>query len=119
MEKRTIKSAKLYKEDDKYYLDLTYRIEKDRKIEEMWIPKVRLPIEKGTCGSFRLGMQTAFVLDCSNSVHLPLEERKDEYGEFAFRTMVVEELPEELTIEEIEKRLGHKIRIVNNKKDDI
>lgn len=115
MEKRTIKSAKLYTEDGKYYLGIVYNIETDHTIEELWIPKVRLPIENARIESELVSSfnNRCFTLDYGDLLHLPLEDRESDQGSFTFKETLVKELPEDLTIEEIEKRLGYKVRIVN------
>lgn len=45
-----IKSAELYKDNDQYYLRLKYIVNgSDNKKYELFIPRVRLPIEKMSC----------------------------------------------------------------------
>lgn len=125
MIQQTIKSAELYEENSKYYLDLRYVIENQNEIREYHIPKVRLPIEFAQMES-----ETHCTGDDHLYLKLPDQKLALEKGyariNFASNSsrhfhdvyygsaVIKDKRKVEMTIEEIEKKLGHKIKIVNN-----
>lgn len=118
MEEIKVKKAKLYEEDGRYYIDVTYLCEDNRVIKEAHFPKMPIPLENwmGNVNT-ELGVSTyGFTPAPTYSIKLgrllmPLE-RKDGT---AYTEKIIEEKTQEMTIEEIENKLGHKIKIVNEK----
>lgn len=114
MNNKKLIDAKLIKEKDSYYLDLTYEYEDDKGIYHEHIPRVYLPIHR------YLGMHTSTnhilpvtVLDFGMGVELTVCPHIDEDGDrYKFTIKTVEEKVQKLTVSEIEKRLGYKIEIV-------
>ena len=105
-----VKRAMLYKESNSYYIDVTYSVETDYKVEELRIPKIYIPLER----LIRIDIdQYNGVLTCGDECELPIvmDDSKQ-----LFTTKLVKEDPEKLTIEEIEKRIGHSIEIVSKDK---
>ena len=126
MTRRTVKEAHLYEENDSYYLDVRYEIEDQQCIKEIHIPKVRIPLEAAdlehTWQSVYGGTaeSTDFVLpyknlSCYQGV-AKFEGLNDLYN-VAYGIRVIKEKKTDMTIEEIEAKLGYKIRIVNKKEE--
>ena len=102
---------KLYKENDLYYLDITFQIESDNCIEEVRIPKAGLP---------------AGVLTYDGSVNIRTNNVGSSYVDIGFGELymhessdghrltrtVLEHKTKEMTLSEIEKKLGHKVKII-------
>ena len=117
----TLKSAKLYNEDNKYYLKLIYTFSNSEGVFEIEIPKVRLPIEtfvkinntsEGiSCGDFYKRTDLRYNLKFERFT-LPFFE--DSNGN-SFNIECIEKLKKEMTIEEIENELGYKIKIISKK----
>lgn len=113
-----VKTAKLYYEDGKYYIDATYIYEDDAVVKEINFPKICIPLEKlegginytekpfsplskyALVGHIKLG-GVAFGLGYKDGV-LGTEK-------------IIKEKTRDMTISEIEKKLGYKIRIVKEK----
>lgn len=92
-----------------YYLSPKYRLETDRSVREIYIPKARLPINYGR-------LVIGFNHKANNpSCDFGLGELllyADDAGHTFYET-VIEEKTKEMTLEEIEKKLGHKVKIVS------
>ena len=110
--KITIKNVKLRKDMCGYSLDITYIIDNKSEVQELHIPRVMLPIsnsriyvnaDRNYYGSILytcdLGFGSRRVLEDDNGV--------------AFTIKTLETKTKEMTLEEIEKKLGHKVKIVN------
>ena len=91
-----------------YYLSPKYRLETERSVREIYIPKARLKV------NFH---HLAVDLDAFTNTYrcnlIPggLDLYADPDGHMYYDT-VVEEKVYELSLEEIEKRLGYKVKIV-------
>jgi hypothetical protein len=107
--------VKLVKEDGGYYLNLTYQHEDDKAVYETNIPRVYLPIN--TYGfdyaEFDFGIHSTKerVIDIGFGELKIIPDKKDSF----LVIEVVETKTKEMTIEEIEKILGHKVKIVGEK----
>lgn len=122
-----VEYAGLFCEKDKWYLTLRYLIEDDQSIREVTIPKINIPLEHACINSFA----SLFGHD-ETVLTIPLVEEglkieKTEWpsryldnnvptwnssdGLFFVKLIKIKE--EEMTMEELEKRLGHKVKIVN------
>lgn len=95
-----------------HYLSAKYRIEDNSSIRELNIPKIRLKInhgfveikhEDGSCFTPRINMGFG---------DLPLDHYRDQVGVY-FTEKVLEEKVHEMTVDEIEKKLGYKVKIVS------
>lgn len=112
-----VKNAKLCEVNGKYYIDVTYICEDDHVIEEVNIPKMRIPLEQWTgdvdieySGSpsnpptYRARLGNLSLPLSGNAFDMPYTEK------------IIKEKATEMTIEEIEKKLGYRVKIVSNKK---
>lgn len=110
-----LKDVELIKEKDpliegqiNYYFSITY-IRTDRfGKQEINYPRVYLPIFRTTL-PYVSGVHSDSFLDIGLG-ELPLKPGPD--GKL-FTVKQIEEYPREMTLEEIEKQLGHKVKIVS------
>lgn len=132
MYKKEIKNARIYKEaDGRYYIDLRYTEEDDRKITETHIPKLHIPLESGHINTFNrcsfdpgqgieTGAEYAFVKNAFRmyegvSTFRTEDGERESYQNVLFTEKVIEEKVQEMTLSEIEKKLGYKVKIVSEK----
>lgn len=118
-----INYASIFREKDKWYLSLKYLIEDDECIREVTIPKINIPLEYACINTF-----TSYFDHDENVLTFPLFEGglKIEKTELASHYLdntvsngscfvkLIKIKEEEMTMEELEKRLGHKVKIVNH-----
>lgn len=105
-ENNRLEDAKIYKENGRFYTKLIYICENDEGKYRLTFPKVEFPFQNRNISI--TGVNSASYLDlptdkcriCSNS------------GE-QFTIEQIEQYPKEMTLEEIEKKLGHKVKIVS------
>lgn len=111
--KITIKDAKLRKDMCGYSLDMTYTIETPEEINELHIPRVMLPISNKDI-KFRHAREyyggEVCTVDIGFGPCRVLESNKHFYT-----IKTIETKTQEMTLDEIEKKLGHKVKIVNKK----
>lgn len=118
--KMDVRLVELVKDNGKYYLHLVYRVEDDSKIEEYEVPKVEIPIDlshvpninyiKNKYDGERCYLNAGYHPELRV---LPGETKEANHVFYTVKT--IEEKRKELTIEEIEKELGYKIKIVGEK----
>lgn len=100
-------NAELHNDKFGYTLALTYRVESLDQVSEVHIPRVVLPfkndpitVEQNYTGAWiDVGFGMTPILTGTNGTY--------------FTTKVIKEKTKEMTLEEIEKKLGHKVKIVN------
>lgn len=128
-----VKNAKLFlSEGGHYFLDVRYETEDSEKVMEYHFPKVRLPIEYAEIEQSLSVINSAEPseiklvlpwadLPCYKGKATFVREAKDGRGresinvpEVYFASCVIEEKTKEMTIAEIEKKLGHKVKIVES-----
>lgn len=111
----------MYTENDKWYIDVTYLHEDDRYVKEIHIPKMHIPLEAFTDTMVQhhdwrdvmyFGTIIKDVRAVFGDLSLVLEDPKDDDY---FTEKIIEEKTQEMTLDEIEKKLGYKIKIVNKK----
>ena len=104
------------KDDKNYYLSAKFRVEDKHSIREFDIPKIRLNINPAKVSITVdydpcCNLEQAYVdLGFGN---LPMEFVDMDGKNVRFVERIIEEKYTEMTIDEIEKKLGHKIKIVN------
>ena len=110
-DKWLLTDLKLQKDSDgQYYLSAKYHVDEEHRTKECIFPKIILPVDQT-----HAPLITACARERETNVDIgfgslpvpvpPIEK-------------VIEEKVQELTVEEIEKKLGHKIKIVNKKKPE-
>lgn len=107
-------NAKLYEEDDHRYLELCFKFENDNGVYEGHINKIPFDITISSieqCSSNGLYGDGFYVYTNLSS---KMKVFRDNNGDF-MTIKCIEEKVHEMTIEEIEKKLGYKVSIVGNK----
>lgn len=127
MKAHKIKDVQLVQEDSKLYLDITYELEDNKAIEELHIPRVEIPLFVGGYPAIErkndpdydglvpawFPLREVVCLNTGNDTKLKIH--RDSHGNyFTFKT--IKEKTQEMTIAEIEKKLGHKIKIISEDK---
>lgn len=115
--KITNESYELYKEDDKYYLRFDFDYENDFGFFKGHVDKINfdLKLREVKVESFSFGRKAVVTLykplgKCGEDISFDISETPT--GEL-FNTTLVKEKVQEMTVEEIEKKLGYKIKIVS------
>lgn len=125
MVNRTVKEVKIYEEKGLQFLSIRYLVEDDTSVKEFHYPKVRFPIEYAELEDYTPSICGRAQYNTVNLV-LPMKELEVQIGDATFNVdgriekykevkcvcKVISEKTKEMTIEEIEKKLGHKIKIV-------
>lgn len=124
-----VKNAKLFLgEGGHYFLDVRYETEDAEKVMEYHFPKVGLPIEYAECSTNLIDgdyydcrlVLPSDDLPCYKGTATFIRDKKDggresiNVPETYFASCVIEEKTKEMTIAEIEKKLGHKVKIVES-----
>lgn len=105
------------KDDRGYYLSATYRVEDNHTIREIDIPKIRLNLDDKR---FRIEIENdPFLCHRVGRVdlgfgELPIDWDMNKDGQaYLFTEKILEEKYTEMTMDEIEKKLGYKVKIVS------
>lgn len=116
----TLTNYNLYKEDGRLWLYLEYRIEDNDKTLEVVIPKVELkciPIkpEYLACNveyrSYAFP-DDAYIIINSGRFGIDLGDTNETENVF-YTEKIIEEKITEMTLEEIEKKLGFKVKVIS------
>lgn len=111
MESAKLKSLTLIRENDRYYLSAVYRVEDDNGTWELSYPRIELMINK----NFAPLLSATYGADFNEIVidlgfgDLPLKEIRK--GIYAERKLIKEKV-HDMTVSEVEKALGYKVRII-------
>lgn len=105
-----LKNVKLNNDIYGYSLSLTYNIESLGEISELHIPRVSLPFKEHDLTITRSGYAYE---DVSADVGFGMVRLMPGDAGAYFTTKVIKTKTKEMTLEEIEKKLGHKVKIVN------
>lgn len=95
-----------------YYLDVTYTVETPEEIKEINIPKVMLGLNNH---SFTITRRRDYVYGLYHmfaDIGLGNKDLLDQKGDY-FTEKLIETKTKEMTLDEIEKKLGHKVKIIN------
>lgn len=126
-----LEDVDVYKDkENNCYLSLKYKVKNpDGSIAQYTFPSVRLPISEhsfdiSTCADTDAGIYTSTTINCGFG-DLPLTKGQVKTQKGAtlknvcfLKEIIKEATPKEMTLDEIEKQLGHKVKIVNRKGDD-
>ena len=117
MTKSKLKDLELFWDPDRkeYYLKAKYEVEDDYRITEHIFPHIVFPItdEFVAEGSDVIHCGYGAMRRRSGKVYIPGTDGKTIESSHIIR--IIEEKPQEMTVEEIEKKLGYKIKIVGDK----
>ena len=122
IEKQELKKAELWRDEDtgQYFFRLEYLCENDAEVYRLIFPKVEtgIPIMQPHLAfdysmfSDRHMTKIAFHL-CDGEDHIAYPDKN---GNWFYRE-IVSVKTHEMTMEEIEKKLGYKIKIISKKED--
>lgn len=114
-----LKDLQLYKENDKYYLAAVFDQEDEKGVYELSVPKILFPIAPSCSMDVDVGT-TIFGVKLNDIVAVdfgivrlyaePFDSSKSLYTK-----KLISEKTHEMTLEEIERELGYKIKIKENK----
>lgn len=109
-----LKDVKLIKNCYGYCLDVTYHIEDAAKIRELHIPYLQLPLslDRVKIRNEQGMYHNRYIAECGLSEVKMFGTVAANIGE-CFTIKTIKEKTKEMTLEEIEKKLGHKVKIVN------
>ena len=125
--KHELTNIELFEEDGQYYLKLNYIIEDDYKIEEVIIPKVRLPFNKNVFPEitysredrdpimYGIREESYIKTGCNNTLELRKCKIPETYNDIFYLVKIIDEKHKEMTVAEIEKALGYKVKIIAEK----
>jgi hypothetical protein len=99
-------------EDDEYFFSATYHLEDDFGIKEIHFPKILAPISQTYIEVTDAGRDWAEV-DLGGDVKTYAYCGGEHNA--IFTETVIEEKVHEMTMDELEKKLGYKVKIVNKK----
>lgn len=117
--KWTLKDLSLHKEENSkwhtYYLTAVYEVENESGIYELTIPKIDLPVRNGIPD---MTVEHNWYGEDHTEINLGFGDLEllHDSGRPAWFAKCVKEKTHELTMAEIEKKLGYKIKIVSEKK---
>lgn len=130
-ENAELKSAKLFKEDSRYFLELRYEVENDRGLYEVIIPKMELPIRTNRTPFLATEQVSNFLLPRPDTVYASFGDFKlklhskdvkvktidgdDVVDNTCYLTNMIKEKKHKMTLSEVEKKLGYKIELVSEK----
>lgn len=115
-----LKKAKIYKENDQYYFNLTYEYEDEKGIHERTIPKIRFPYTLIHIPF--INSHISVCEDCRRYIDIDDELEVLDTNEYIDGTKctgiysidkLIKPKVHEMTLEEIEKKLGYSVKIVS------
>lgn len=116
-----------FKEDDRWYLKLIYKYENENGKHTVVIPKASIPFSQRYLPVIRSSpsydeyfLECPYI-DCSDSMMLyqstcDLASERGVKEPAYYFNIITEYATKEMTLDEIEKELGYKVKIVNKKK---
>lgn len=117
MKNLRLKDLQLYKEDDKYYLSAVFDHEDEIGFHEIFVPKILFPIEPNcsmklnTCTTI-FDKRYEYAIVDFGTAKLCVEPFDNERSFYTKK--LISEKAHEMTLEEIEKELGYKIKLKEN-----
>lgn len=114
-----LKEISLSHDNNGWYLDMVYEYENEHGVYEIHIPHLNIPIYDDRMPVLELAC--GFNNECYalfGGIKLPLTEAKTKHGKngkYHYTIKTLKEKRQEMTLEEIEKKLGYKIKIVSEK----
>lgn len=109
-------NAEIYLDGDEYFLRLEYDYENCSRNYKIVFPKVVIGIPTNRIPDFIEEISTNHASKPGKYLTFGSEEHlllPDEYGRYMYKIITKEKI-HEMTIDEIEKELGYKIKIVSN-----
>lgn len=119
MEDYELVDLQLYKEEVAknavcYYLSAIYRYENDSGVYEVHIPKIELPIRDV---AMRTPIHSKYIYYENPTIDIGFGDMRmfpDAEGGMIYERLIEEKI-HDMTLDEIEKKLGYKVRVVSEK----
>lgn len=120
MKKYNLVDLQLHKEEiDKgaewYYLSAVYQYENERGVYEVNVPRIELPIS----GDLIMRHDIGIFGPCRHTIDIgfgDLDIFPDKHGNNFYEKCIKEKI-HDMTLDEIEKKLGYKVRVVSEKEE--
>lgn len=112
-----LKDLQLYKENDKYYLAAVFDQEDEKGVYELSVPKILFPIAPSCSMDVDVGTTIFGVLYNTVAVDfgvVRLRAQPFDSARTCYTEKLISEKAHEMTLEEIEKELGYKIKLKEN-----
>lgn len=114
----TNENFEIYKEDGRHYLRVDFDYEDKGEIYKCYIDKLKFDLkikEFSLEGGINVSSAKVRLENVDDCLHEEVTFRTPVYfaGTPLFKVELVKEKAQEMTVEEIEKKLGHKIKIVS------
>ena len=115
-----LKDYKLYPEDDYLFMSLTYEIEDEHVVKEIALPKLAtcIPINREPLISHSTDHHELIrdiIVEAGPMMYQVFKGKTEDADDVYLTEKILYEKPTEMTLEEIEKKLGYKIKIVSEK----
>jgi hypothetical protein len=113
-----VENLELHKDEYGYYLSIKFLVENDHSIREVVVPKIRLPIATHNITltrEFDHFINHEFARIDLGFGELNLDHEVVDGMDILFKETVLKEKYTEMTIEDIEKKLGYKVKIVGER----
>ena len=108
-----LRHVSLKHDDAGYFLSLVYRLEDDKSVELIKLPRVRLPLKMN---DIKLRTDSdGFMSVMEADVGFGYTRLYPDKQHACYTIETVTTKTKEMTLEEIEKKLGHKVKIVSDK----
>ena len=119
-EKITNQNFELYKEDDQYFLRMDFKYENDHGFYRGHVDKIKFDlhlnrVEYTDFGNNKSAIAKIYIPSAGYINPINFDIFPDSNGHF-LTIDCIEEKVQEMTVEEIEKKLGHKIKIISKSK---
>lgn len=125
-DKTQLKRIQLRKSKDDiccpYYLDVIYEAENEKGVYELHIPHIEIPLQIDRIPTIHVE-NNGFMSDTcciewlDSRMHTRMDNTKhDVKGFYSLKTL--KEKRQEMTLEEVEKKLGYKIKLVTKKEEE-
>lgn len=111
-----------FKEDKTWYLSLAYKYEDKKGKHIVEFPKTTLPFSQGLLPfvvNEPFYLDTRAYINCNDSMPLykavsALASKRGIKDPACYFDTIIEPISQEMTLDEIEKKLGYKVKIISN-----
>ena len=131
MDKNNVELSSIipFKEDERWYLKLIYKYEDKRGRHTVVIPKAAIPFAQGSLPIIKSSSYNEYLFEHSYMISdypmslyrsvCDLANKRGVKQPSYYFDIIIEYAVKEMTLDEIEKKLGYKVKIVNkeNKND--
>lgn len=109
-----------FKESDLWYLKLVYKYEDKKGKHTVVIPKAGIPFCQGCIPAVKFTLEHRYI-ECNDSMPLydvicSLAVERGIEDPACYFDIITEYVPREMTLDQIEKELGYKVKIINKEK---